>query len=866
MLLLYPTKLKIVVALAAIFAVGVVVGALNYRTQRVHLSRDLVHEAELAAVAFEDAPLRTLTASRADLASPDYRAVKARLQRLKAADPGVRYVYLFREMPDPDRVVFLADSTTTGAKDESRPGEVYLEAPQSPGLQSVLHTGQPSFEGPLRDSFGVWVTGYARIGGAGHAAPAPVDILGVDMAAGSWSRELWLAGFRGAFYAWVLLGLPLLALVIRRRQGEQRDAIRNLSEAVEQSHSAIMILDLDQRIEYVNRGLCQQIGYSRRELIGRHWREVLVAQTPSETVSELVATIVSGHSWEGEWTSQRKDGTLYPAHGMITPVKHRDGAMACFVAIFDDATDAKRKEAELRDARDLAEAGDRAKGQFLATMSHEVRTPLNGIVGFTSLLLDTPLSAEQREYVQTIRASGEALIDLTGDILDFARIESGKLKLDPIACDPRECIEEALDLHAAKAAEKGIELLHRAGADVPAAVVVDGGRLRQVLVNLVGNAVKFTEHGEVEVNVRVLSSGPPAGAAENASSNCVLEFQIRDTGIGIPPDQHSRLFKPFSQIDESSTRRYGGAGLGLAICRNLVQLMGGSISVESQPGHGSVFTFTIAVPVAAPHPPYRQLEGLRVGLAIRPGALRHELVELLGSWGAEVKQADTAAEMAGGDWDLGLVEVCEPIARDLAARSAPDPGLPPQKTLALVPISLPSELRTTLRAHFRLLVSRPVHHGPLFAVLSGSRPTPHEPAGPATQFGFRVLIVEDNQVNQRLMQRVLTGLGCTSQVANNGREALVELSEHAAKYDLVLLDLHMPEMDGLAALERIRRGEAGPRAQTMWVIALTADVRPEQRTKAFAMGLNDYLTKPLRVPELETALRRYRTERTSRKN
>jgi CheY-like chemotaxis protein len=346
-----------------------------------------------------------------------------------------------------------------------------------------------------------------------------------------------------------------------------------------------------------------------------------------------------------------------------------------------------------------------------------------------------------------------------------------------------------------------------------------------------------------------------------------LQFTIRDTGIGISPDQHGRLFKPFSQIDESSTRRYGGAGLGLAICKNLVQLMGGGIAVESEAGRGTTFRFTVIVPVAAPRPPHRELEGLRIGIATRPGALRRELVALLDSWGAKVIEAGGSRELIGTPWDLAMIEVDETTARALAQQPEPTPELPPQKTIALVPISLPSELRAALRVHFRLLVNRPIHHGPLFAMLSGSRPSSDEsPPGAATQFGFRVLVVEDNQVNQRLMVRVLTALGCTYRVVANGLQAITELSQHADDFDLVLLDLHMPEMDGLSALERIRRGEAGPRAQTMWVAALTADVRAEQRTRGFAVGLNDYLTKPLRVPELEAAFRRYRAERLVRKS
>ncbi|HVU33093.1 MAG TPA: ATP-binding protein [Opitutaceae bacterium] len=868
--LFHLTKPRIAAVAAAILTVGAITGVVNYRLERSHLRHDLEQEAEMLAAAFEPTDLHPLGAVRTDLASPEYLAIKRRLQKLQSADARIRYIGLYRaERSGP--VAFLVDGTAAGSRDQPQPGD--LDTPRSPAVQAMLQSGRPACTDPLGENSGASVTGVAPIATGLNPVTPGFDFLAINVTADDWVRNLWLAAFRGAFYAWTLLGFPFVALLVTRRQGEQQEAIRNLSEAVEQSHSAIMILDLEQRIEYANRGLCQQIGYSRRELIGRHCREFFINRSNDATSSDMLVTIRAGGTWEGEWSNQRKDGTTYPVHGMVTPVRHRDGSMACFVAMFDDVTEAKRKEAELRDARDLAQAGDRAKGQFLATMSHEVRTPLNGIVGFTSLLLETPLSTEQREYVHTIRASGEALIHLTGDILDYARIESGKLKLDPIACDPRECIEEALDLHATKAVEKEIELLHGTAGDVPAAVIVDGGRLRQVLVNLVGNAVKFTEHGEVEVSIRVVrfESAPEAAAPVDprgrADQPCaVLEFQVRDTGIGISAAQHDRLFKPFSQIDESSTRRFGGAGLGLAICRNLVHLMGGEISVTSEPGRGSTFSFTIRVPVASQEPPRRRLDGLAIALAMPPGSARRELVKLLAYWGAQVREADTPSSVPETGWDLAIIDVDEAAARALAAQPPSTPALPTDKTLALVPISLSSESRTALRKHFRLLVNRPVHHGTFFALLSGSRPSvPLSDGAGATRFGFHVLVVEDNEVNQRLMQRVLTGFGCTCRVVGNGRSAIEELSQQARSYDVVLLDLHMPEMDGLAALERIRAGEAGDDARRSWIIALTADVRPEQKARGFAAGLDDYLTKPLRVAELESAFRRYRSERLTRK-
>ena len=863
---LFSSRLKIAAATAVILLAGAVAAGVSYRLAVRHAAGDLIHDAAMVASVFDADEVASMLAADGKSSPSRYAALKSRLQRLKASDDNIRYLYLFR-FESPQHIVFLADSKPDQARDALRLGDTFAGA-DSAAVQQVVDTGTPMFEGPLRDGDDVWTTAYAIVGI--RPAKSPVVLLGLDTNATELSRGAWFAAARSAALIIVMLGLPLFAYLSTRQQGEQREAIRNLSEAVEQSHSAITILDLEHRIEYANRGLCQQIGYARRELIGRHLRDFIAGPDSAATITDLVSTMKLGRSWEGEWLNLRKDGTAYPVHGMVTPVRHREGAIACFVAIFDDVSDTKRKEGELREARDLAEAGDRAKGQFLATMSHEVRTPLNGIVGFTSLLLETPLSAEQREFVQTIRASGEALIQLTGDILDFARIESGKMKLDPISCDPRECLEEALDLHAAKAVEKGVELLHSAALDVPSAVLVDSGRLRQVLVNLVGNAVKFTDHGQVEARVRVIGTGPlvsPIAGDEPATrpkQQCTLEFTVRDSGIGISTEQQARLFKPFSQADESSTRRYGGAGLGLAICKNLVQLMGGSIGLSSEVGKGTTVTFMLPVPVTAAEPPQRNLDGLKVGLAMESPALQREMAALLKAWNADLAEEPSFERLAAGAWDIALVQIDENRAKELVARAEPVPGLPPEKTLAIVPISLSSELRTALRAHFRLLINRPIHHGALVAMLSGTRPAPAA-ASAATKFGFRVLVVEDNEVNQRLLLRVLDTLGCSSSVVQNGIEAIAELTERAAHYDVVLLDLHMPEMDGLQALERIRRGDAGPRARTMWIIALTADVRPEQRAKGFATGLNDYLTKPLRVPQLEAAFNRFRAERQARK-
>ncbi len=568
-------------------------------------------------------------------------------------------------------------------------------------------------------------------------------------------------------------------------------------------------------------------------------------------IADLLATVRSGRSWQGDWHIRRKNGELYPVRGIVTPVHDESRRLTCWVAIFEDMTESKRQEATLREALERAEAGDLAKSRFLATMSHEMRTPLNGIAGFTNLLLDTPLNPEQNEYLQSIRTSSEAIIQLTGDILDLARIEAGNLKLEPDFCDARQLVEDALDVVAVAAAGKGVELLHWVEEGVPPIVIADQARLRQVLVNLVGNAVKFTEAGEVEVTVK-------AERAPNASGPGAwrLAFLVRDTGIGITLKNRARLFRAFSQGDESSTRRYGGTGLGLVISRNLVELMGGEITVESEPGEGSRFGFTItapARPALSRQPP--DLGRRRFALAAKPGPFRREFVRLARRWGAELAEFDEPGAVTAGGWDAVFVEVDADLARAL-------PAPPPWRTdqaYAFVSVALPKELRSALRAQFRLLLNKPLRHEALpYLLVEPAGPATDAPAAarPALNLKRRALVAEDNPINQRLVEKMLGNLGCVSTLVDNGRAVLEELARAPGSFDLVLMDLHMPEMDGATAIGKIRAGEAGDQARGIWIAAVTADAREEQRERVLAAGADDYLVKPIGIAQLEAAVRR----------
>jgi PAS domain S-box-containing protein len=824
-------------------------GAWTYYRAEERALHTLTVNALRCAVAFRGSELQSLTGTRADLENPAYASVKQRLIELRHVQAGVRFVYIFRPKVGTGEVVYLADSEPVDSEDISLPGDDFPEAATSPGLQSIIATGLPSTEGPLRDSFGVWVTAYAPVRSTPALAP---DIIGLDIDAHAWRVDLLEQGFRSALYIWLLFGLPLVLQAVLRRWSAQERTIRTLSEAVEQSRSALMMTGLDCRIQYVNRGLCDQLGYSREELIGRNWTDFKTDTTSSDVLKDLVATVHSGRTWEGEWFNRRKTGDLYPVHGVVSPVMGPRGRILCFVAMLRDMTGERRAQDELRGAKDRAEASERAKGGFLDMMSHELRTPLNGIVGFTSLLLDTPLTSEQREYVQTVRSSGEVLLRMTGDILDYSRMESRPPPVELHPCEVRVLVEEVLDLLAHMAAEKKIVLLHQVGLEVPAVAMLDSGRLRQVLINLVGNAVKFTEAGEVEVRVRVRAGDDSGGA------NPWLEFAVRDTGPGISDEDQKRLFQPFTQLDASINRRHGGTGLGLAISRSLVRLMGGEISLRSELGKGAVFRFSIPGKSERARVVSPVLAGSRVGLVVRPPGLLRELSRVILAAGGVPVACRLDELKAGGNLDLAVVDCDQGVMAQVFESAVDFTAWPPGTVVGLVTSSQGADDRRHLREIFHSVFNKPLHHDALVnALASGvSRLINVDSAHP--RFDLRVLIVDDNAVNLRLLQGLVTVLGCRSVAVLSARAAIQALAQDSA-FDVVMLDLRMPDMDGLEMLRRVRAGEAGESARGTWITIVTADTQTEARDALFASGCNDFVPKPLTLTSCIAALQRVQT-------
>jgi len=674
-------------------------------------------------------------------------------------------------------------------------------------------------------------------------------------------------------------------------------------------------VDMQGRGTFINRAGAELLGYQPDELLGRDLHELIHHSYkdgrpyPSDACPIFRAT-QAGQSYQMyDEVLWRRDGTSFPSEIVSRPV-YEAGVLKGAVLTFTDITERKQAQQELLEAKELAETSVRAKSAFLATMSHEIRTPMNGVIGMTGLLLDTDLTPEQREFAEVVRSCGDHLLTVINDILDFSKIEAGKMNLEIIDFDLRTAVDESIDLLAERASSKGVNLACLFHADVPDALRGDPGRLRQILLNLLGNAIKFTEQGEVVLSVTLL---------HQTDTDAAVRFEVQDTGIGLSPDAQEHLFQSFTQADSSTTRKYGGTGLGLAICKQLTELMGGQIGVNSRLGEGSTFWFTVqfgkqpeeAAPARAMAS--KDLHGLQLCIVDDSPINRRILEHNAERWGARCLSAEDGrqalallrqAAARGQVYDLAIIDMLLPdmTGLQLAAAIKADPVLATTRLVLLTSQGQRGDAQAAQAAGYAGYLSKPVRATQLYECLTTvlklseqaaaregpfegrtARPelvTRHSLAERDAQTSAKILVAEDNVVNQKIAVRMLEKLGYRANLVANGLEALEALSR--ISYDAVLMDCQMPEMDGFAATAEIRRREtlsvkreaqdevrttlhaadasrftddAPPRR--IPIIAMTANALSEDRARCLAAGMDDYVSKPVQPKVLAEILGRW---------
>jgi len=671
-----------------------------------------------------------------------------------------------------------------------------------------------------------------------------------------------------AYVAWTLAAL-------NRARAHLTESLRELEfqkQALD-AHSIVSITDMTGKILYTNDKFSEISQYSREELLGQDHRVLNSGYHPHDFFKTMWATIGHGQVWHGEVKNKRKDGSFYWVDSTVVPFLNAQGKVQRYVSVRTDMTERKRVEEAMRDAKEAAERAAQVKSDFLANMSHEIRTPMNGIIGMTNLALETALTDEQREYISLVKSSADSLLSIINDILDFSKIESGKLHIEVIEFSLESTLRDTMKALAMRAHQKHLELMLHVAPDVPDRVLGDPGRLRQVIVNLVGNAIKFTNQGEIEVAVQC---EPGASSGQTR-----LQFSVRDTGIGIAADKFESIFDSFSQADTSTTRKYGGTGLGLTISSQLVDLMGGRIQLESTLGQGSRFYFSLDMPIhsqgaLASYQQTGSIRGMPVLVVDDNESNRRLMTQMLHNWhmqatavasGAEALAELARAKLAGQPYPLALLDVQMPgmdgfelasqIQQDNTraatimmitsqgqrgdAQRCRDLGLAAYLTKPVTQSDLLDAIMTTLG-------DPTLENSPL--VTRHTLREDRQDAQPR-QRPLKLLLAEDNAVNQRLASVVLGKQGHTVCVAHNGREALALWQEQA--FDAILMDVDMPEMNGYEATQRIRALEQAGTTRTP-IIAMTAHAMEGARDTCLSHGMDGYVSKPIDMAALQQEL------------
>ncbi len=639
---------------------------------------------------------------------------------------------------------------------------------------------------------------------------------------------------------------------------QANEKLLKLSRAVDNSPASVVITDVNGTIEHVNRGFLEVTGYTEEEVLGQNSRILKSQVHPAEFYEKLWITILSGKVWQGELCNRKKNGEIYLEQASISPILNENGVITHFVAVKEDITQRKQTELALQQARAVADAANCAKSDFLANMSHEIRTPMNAIIGLINLCLQTELTQKQQDYLQKVNGSAKSLLGIINDILEFSKIEARKLDVEQVRFKLEEVMGNLVTIVSSRGEEKGIEFLFENSLNVPPYLIGDPYRLGQILINLVGNAIKFTEAGEVRVCTEVESE---------TETEISLRFTVQDSGIGMTREQIDRLFTAFTQADATITRKYGGTGLGLSISKQLVELMNGKISVESAPGVGSIFVFTARfqkVPetyTTESYKPATELRELRVLAVDDNASCRRILKSYLESYsfevtlagnGAECLQEIEKAESEGNPYRLVILDWKMPemagieTASNIRAMSITG-DIP--KILLLTSYAQSEILRHMAKSVIDGILVKPFQQSELYEAVieifgyaqrhENSRSYLFSPELMQMLEGAHILLVEDNEINQMVARELLEKAGVRVTISGNGADAIVQLSEE--KFDGVLMDLQMPVMDGLTATREIRKN---PKFAQLPIIAMTANVMTRDREHCVAAGMNDYIAKP----------------------
>ncbi len=687
--------------------------------------------------------------------------------------------------------------------------------------------------------------------------------------------------------------------ITERKQTEEQ--LRKLSYAVEQSPVAIMITNIQGDIEYVNPKFCSITGYSDDEAIGKNPRFLKSGQMPVETYKQLWNNIISGREWHGEFHNKRKNGEFYWEFASISPIKNKNGMITHFLAVKEDITERKKAEFELQYAKVQADYANMAKSEFLANISHEIRTPLNGIIGFTDVLMSTSLKEEQADYVKTIKNSSMILLKLINDILDFSKIESGKLELEEIDFDLELACYEVCEMIGFIVINKPIEILCNIEDGLLSYYCGDITKIKQILINLLGNSSKFTECGEISVSVN---------KAEENENEIKLHFSVKDTGIGISEDKLDMIFETFKQADGSVTRKYGGSGLGLSICKKLVNFMKGEIWVESVEGKGSVFHFTIMV---------KKSGRMLTGAPVIDDSFKNSKILIVDDNQLNIDILSRILKLSGLNADSArsgaeAIDMIERSARenrvyDLVILDIQMPEMNGYETAVKIKKSVYEQVRTIsllafstlfdknikkfIETGFNGFLSKPVRRLKALETIikilkeSGStmKQTESRPAGEAgnsatdsIQYPLKIMLVEDHPVNQKLVKIILTNAGYMVDIAENGEQAfeLFKASPLDERYNIIFMDVQMPVMDGITATKKIREYELeqmkkrhekiimqidseniiSKKERDMIfnnlnnrftpIVAMTANAIKGDRDICIKSGMNDYITKPIK--------------------